>query len=349
MKMPFLSALTIVVALLLSACNGNGKKDQLGTELNVYNWTNVIPMDVIKGFEKQFNVQVNYNNYSSNEELLAKLQAAPGSYDVVFPSDYMVDIMRKQHLLEPVRWSNVPNLKNIDPQFMHAFYDPDNTYSVPFQWSTVGLGINTAKIKVNDPSWDMLFNPKYKGRITMLDDIRYGMAPALIKLGFDVNTKNPDQLAEAKALMISQKPLVKAYSSDTYIDLLKSGEVDIVYGYSIDLLQAARNNKNIAYFIPKEGATKGVESMVIPKNAKHSRLAEAFINYILDARTHARISNYSLATNPNKAALAYIPDSIKNNKNIFPNVAQLQKLIYLHDVGKATTIYDQIWNEIKAH
>ena len=181
----------------------------------------------------------------------------------------------------------------------------------------------------------------------MLDDIRYGMAPALIKLGYSVNTQDAAQLEKARDLMIAQKPLVKAYSSDTYIDLLKSGEVDLVYGYSIDLLQAARQNKNIVYLLPKEGATKGVESMVIPVKAKHIRLAELFINYILNATVHASISNYSMATNPNKAALQYIPDSIKNNPNIFPDSATLVKLYYLHDVGNATPIYNKIWNEIK--
>ncbi|MBC8153015.1 MAG: spermidine/putrescine ABC transporter substrate-binding protein [Bacteroidetes bacterium] len=223
----------------------------------------------------------------------------------------------------------------------------ENRVHYTFQWSTLGLGINSSKQNIKEASWDLLFNPKFKGRITMLDDIRYGIAPALIKLGFSINTQDAKQLSKAKSLMIEQKPLVKAYSSDTYIDLLKSGEVDIVYGYSIDLLQASKQDKNIVYMIPKEGSTKGVESMVIPKNAKHIKLAEAFINYILEPKVHASISNYSMAANPNKAALPYIPESIKSNHNIFPDSSTLEKLVYLQDVGKVTPAYDRIWNEIK--
>lgn len=333
--------------ILLSGCGDSPEKNDLGTELNVYNWTNVIPTGVIQAFEKQYNVKVNYDGYSSNEELLSKLQASPGSYDVVFPSDYMVDIMRKQNLLEKIDWQQVPNFKNIDPKFLHAFYDPENTYSVPFQWSTVGIGVDTSRLNIKEASWDLLFDPKLKGRITMLDDMRYGMAPALIKLGYSINTQDSAQLLKAKTLMLAQKALVKAYSSDTYIDLLKSGEVDLVYGYSIDLLQAGRENKNIIYLLPKEGAAKGIESMVIPIKAKHIKLAQVFINYILDAKTHATISNYSLATNPNKASLPYIPENIKNNHNIFPDSSILEKLYYLQDVGDVTPLYDKIWNEIK--
>lgn len=344
--------LILLTALLLTSflygCGSSEKTSQeLSSKLNVYNWTFVLPETVIKDFEKEFGVKVTYDNYYSNEELLAKIQNPTHGYDVIFPSDYMIEIMIKQKLLSKVNYGNIPNADNIDERFKNSFYDPTNEYSLPFQWTTAGIGVNTDEMKDFDPSWDILFDPGNSGEISMLDDMRYGLAPALIKLGYSPNTKDENALDEAGELMKKQKTLVKAYSSDNYMDLLKSGETSIAYGYSVDFLQMHRELPNIEYVLPKEGSTMAVESMVIPKDSKRKATAEAFINYILRPEVHAKITEYSLAANPNKAALEFLSDEIKNNKNIFPDQSTLDKMVYLRDVGDATPLYDKTWNSIK--
>ena len=190
--------------LLFIAIAGCSKKEErkLSKELNVYNWSYYIGETTIKDFEKEFDIKVNYDNYSSNEELLAKLQTGVAGYDVIFPSDYMVKIMSDQKLLANLNIENIPNYENIDRKFINLPFDPGNKYSIPYQWGTAGLGINISKISENATDWDILWNEKYKGRITMLNDMRFGLVPALKKLGYSINTTNPTQLEEAKQLMM---------------------------------------------------------------------------------------------------------------------------------------------------
>ena len=346
---------SVTVTILFSGCKfpGSSKNNDapkaLDKELHVYNWTNVLPDNVLKDFEAKFGVRIIYDNYFSNEELLAKIQTRTHDYDVIFPSDYMVDIMRKQNLLEKLDSQYIPNRTNIDPKFAGMFYDPNNEYSEAFQGSTVGIAVNLDMVKDFKASWEMLFDKNYKSRISMLDDMRYGIIPALVKLGYDINTTNPSELEKVKNLMIEQKSLVKAYSSDTYIDLIKSGEVWLACGYSIDILQIAHTNPKIQYVLPEEGSARAIESMCIPAGSKRKYTAEVFINYILTPEVHAKISNYSFATCPNKAAMAFINPDIKNNKSIYPDSLVLSRLHFLRDVGNSTKLYDNCWNEIKNH
>lgn len=339
--------LVLLASCIISACNSGNPTQKLSGTLSVYNWSFVVPEDVLHDFENQYHVKLVYDNFSNNEELLAKIQNPSHGYDVIFPSDYMVEIMIKQNLLQKLNFDSIPNAANIDPNFRGKFFDPKNEYSIPFQWSTAGIGINTRFVKDDRTSWDILFDQKYKGKISVLDDMRYGIAIALIKLGYSPNTTNLKELEQAKMMMQKQKPLVKAYSSDTYIDLLKSGEVWISYGYSVDILQMNREMPDIKYIIPEEGATMAIESMCIPKGSTKMETAEAFINYILDPKIHARITKYSLAGNPNAAAKKYLDDSLKNNKNLFPDSTMLTKLVFLKDVGDKTPAYEKTWNEIK--
>lgn len=324
------------------------EKSKLSKELNVYNWSYYIGETTIQDFEKEFGIKVNYDNYSSNEELLAKLQAGVKGYDVIFPSDYMVEIMKIQNLLAPIDFSNIPNFKNIMKRFKNLPFDLENKYSIPYQWGTTGIGVNTAKVEENVNSWNILWNTKYRGRITILDDMRFGLVPALKKLGYSINTINPDELKQVKELMITQKPLVKAYTSDTYIDLLKSGDSWIAYGYSGDIYQVAKDNPSVVYVIPKEGTNIWVDNMCIPKDAPHKYTAEVFINYILRPEVGAGISNYTWYSSPNEPAKEFIKKEIIHDPGIYPSKEVLDKCEFLKDVGEATRLYDRIWNEIKS-
>lgn len=323
--------------------------DKISKKLNIYNWSGIIASDTIANFEKKYNVKITYDNYSSNEELFAKLQAGAIGYDIIFPSDYMVDIMIKNNLIQKINKNKITNLKNISNKFKKLYFDSKNEYSIPYQYTTAALGINTNKVKNFKESWDLLFDSRYKGRISMLDDMRYGIAPALIKLGYSVNTLNIQELQKAKELMFKQKTLVKAYSSDTYIDFLKSGDVWISYGYSPDIFQIAKEKKEIVYIIPKEGTTVAIESMCIPKNAPNKETAELFINYILEPQVHADITNFTWAGNPNGAAYSFIDKNIFNNKSIFLSDSLFQKSEFVKDVGKFSSEYDRVWSEIKSN
>jgi spermidine/putrescine transport system substrate-binding protein len=337
----------ILCILWLVGCPGrqtvNTKK-----ELNVYNWDLYIGETTIRDFEREYGVKVNYDNFSSNEEMLAKIQAGGSGYDVIVASDYMVKSMLEQNLLGRIDLKNISNLSNIDPAFLKLPFDPDNSYSVPYQWGTTGIGVNKSKVKEDVTGWDILWNDKYKGRITMLDDIRFGMVPALKKLGFSINTTDAGELQQAKDLMLKQKPIVKAYSSSTYIDMLKSGDTWIAYGFSGDIFQVAKDNPKVEYVIPADGTNIWVDNMCIPKNAPHKETAELFINYILRPDVSAGISNFTKYSSPNKEAKRFINADILNNPKIYPPKELLDKCEFMRDIGPATRLYDTVWNEIKA-
>jgi len=341
-----------ISAILITSCSCNEQKNEdkkLSDKLNIYNWDGILAPNTVPDFEKQNNIKITYDLYASNEELLAKLQAGAKGYDLIFPSDYMTDIMIKQGMLEKIDLTNIPNYKNISSKFKNLPFDPKNEFSVPFQYSAVGIAVDTSKVKGFKKSWSMLFDEKYKGHISMLDDIRYGLVPALKTLGYSLNTTNEKELNDAKDLMIKQKKLIRAYSSDTYRDMLKSGDVWIAEGYTGDVYQVMRENPNIVYFIPEEGSALAIESMCIPKGAPHKYTAEFFINYILTPKVHGPITNSSLYANPNDSAKVFIDSKILNDKAIFIDNSIIGKSQYIQDVGNFTKLYDKVWTAIKSN
>ena len=335
-----------VFGLTAIGCGKKGKK--LSDKLYVYNWANYVSNTTIPNFEKEFNVKVVYDNFSSNEELLAKLQTGAGGYDVIFPSDYMVGIMQKQNLLEEFEMKNIPNFKNIGSRFKNLPYDPENRYSIPYFWGTTGIGYNSDKITENVDSWKILWDEKYKGKISMLDDMR-GLANAALKLkGYSINTTDPKQIKEAESLLLEQKPLVKAYTSETYIDFLVSGDIWLAQAYSGDVFQAFKENKSMKYSIPKEGSDMWVDNMCIPKGSKNKWTAEVFINYILRPEVSAEISNFTWYANPNDASKDFIKPEIINNKSIYPPDEVLDTCEFQKEAGEATKYYEQLFNKVKS-
>ena len=325
--------------------NGDNK---LSDKLYVYNWAYYISESAIPNFEKEFGVKVTYDNYSSNEEVLAKLQVGATGYDLIFPSDYMVGMMVEQGLLEEFDLTNIPNFKNISKKFKNLPFDPKNKHSIPYLWGTTGIGVNTEKVEEEVDSWSILWNEKYKGHISMLDDMRGIANPALKILGYSINTTDPKQIEEAKQMLIKQKPLVNVYTSDTYIDLLKSGDIWLAQGYSGDVFQVMKENEAVKYVIPKEGADIWVDNMCIPKGAKHKYTAEVFVNYLLRPSVSAEISNFTWYANPNEASHKFIKPEILNNLSIYPPEEVIDKCEFQKDVGEATKYYEQLFNEVKS-
>jgi spermidine/putrescine transport system substrate-binding protein len=341
----------ILVSLLLVSVSGStcirNQPNGLRRELHVYNWSNYVGSKTIADFERRYSVRVIYDNYSSNDELYSKLKAGGAGYDVIVPTDYMVNTMIKENLLEPIDQSKLPNLKNLSKRFVDLPFDPGNKYSIPYFWGTTGIGVNADKVADSVADWGILFDEKYKGKISVLDDMRYTIGMALRYLGYSANTINPDELQKAKQLLIRQKPFVRAYSSDTYMDLLTSGDVWLSYGFSGDVYQTRRQNKSIRYFIPKEGTMIGVDNLCIPKGAKNADLAHVFINFILEPQVAADIANEILYPSPNEASYQYTDKAILNDPSIYPSPEVMNKCEFLRNLGDATQLYEKIWTEVK--
>ena len=312
--------------------------------LNVYNWDTYIAEDTIPNFEKQFGVKVNYDLFDNEEELYATISAGNPGYDVIVPADYMVEIMIAEDLLEPLNLDNIPNLKNVDEAFLDPPYDPGNRYSVPYQWGTLGIGYNIKATGEEITSWAQMWDEKYKGRVAVLDNMREVMGIVLVCLGYDFNSTNAGEIRAARDFLIGHKDLIKVFAPDTGQDLLNQGEVDLTFEWSGDIFAIMEENEDLRYVVPEEGTIIYTDNLCIPKGARHKELAEKFINYILDAKVGADISNYTMYGSPNKASRPYLNDL--DNPGIYPK--DMSKMYFAVDVGEAIELYENAWKEIKA-
>ncbi len=323
-------------------------RTKLSKELNVYNWSDYIADDTIPNFEKEFGVKINYDTYEDNESMLAKLQSGATGYDIVVPTGYMIDIMIKQNMLAPLNHENIPNLKLVTTELVDTPFDPGNKYSVPYQWGTTGFGYNSKHVTGQVDSWKLLFDPTYKGKITMLDDMRGVLAAAQKLLGYSLNSTSESELMDAKKLLMEQKPLLKAYISAPVKSLLISEEVWLSQLWSGDVFMAKDENEDLEYCIPKEGCEVWTDNLAIPKTAPHKYTAEIWINYNLRPEVSASVSNYVHYATPVEPAKKFIDKADLENPGIYPTPEVLRKLEFTKDVGEATRIYDQIWTELKA-
>lgn len=346
------ASIAVICMLLVFAACGGGSKQQSPEEqkqMNLFIWSAYITEPTVKKFEQKTGIKVRFDTYDSNEALLEKMQSGVSDYDVIVPSDYMVRILNKQGLLEKFDKAKIPNLKNLTARFSNLPYDPNNEHSVPYVWGTTGIGYN--KKKVTDPvdSWAILWNPKYKDRILMLDDEREVFGVALKWRGHSLNSTNQAELDEAKGLLMQQKPLVKTYSSSNFDEILLSGDVWLAHGWSGQLAKAADQNKDLAYVVPKEGSTIWVDNMAIPKSSSHKYAAYAFINWILEPQNSAEITNISGYANPTDSAKPFIKPELLHDPARYPDDATLAKCEFLQDLGDTTVVFDKMWTEIKSH
>ncbi len=342
-KVIALIALVVSIAFSLVGC-GEDKPT-----LNVYNWGDYIDPDVIKQFEEEFNVKVNYDTFATNEDMYVSIAKGGTSYDVAFPSDYMIERMIAEGLLAKIDKNNIPNLKYIDEEFLDLDFDPNNEYSVPYMWGTVGILYNKKLVDDKVDSWDILWNEKYKGQILMLDSQRDSIGVALKKLGYSLNTRNLDELEKAKEELIKQKPLVYAYVGDEVKELMVGEEAALAVVWSGDAVALMRENENLAYAIPKEGTNIWFDNMVIPKNAQNKELAEKFINFMNRPEIAAKNAEYIGYSTPNVAAKELLPDDMKNSNVAYPSKEEIANTEIFLDVKDMITVYDKIWLEVKSH
>ncbi len=323
-------------------------------ELNLYAWTDYVPQQLLDDFTAKYGIKVNYDTYSSNEEMLAKLQAGASGYDLVIPSDYTVDIMVKQGMLETLDMAQIPNFANLDPRFLNQYYDPGNKYSVPYQWGTTALAYDKTRVPSEPKSWSDLWDPKYKNRLVLLDDSREVPGMALQVLGFDKNSTDPAQLDQAKAKLIALKPNILLFNSDDPETALITGEAwaGLVYNGNASLARA--EDQNIEYICPTEGCGLWFDNLAIPKDAPHADAAMAFMNFMLEPAESILITKEFPYSNPNKAALDYLKandaaayETYMGFAGTNPSQDFLSRAVEVRDVGDATGLYDQLWTDFK--
>jgi spermidine/putrescine transport system substrate-binding protein/spermidine/putrescine transport system permease protein len=318
-------------------------------QLNVYCWSTYISPRIVRGFENEFHCHVNYDLYDSNEALLAKLQAGNVNYDLVIPSDYMVQILIQQQLLAPLAKSRLPNVwANVDPRFLNLPFDPHNDYSVPYAWGTTGLAYRSDLVHENVDSWDVLFDPRFAGHILLLDDMREVFGMALKKLGYSLNSTNPEEIRQARDLLMRQKPLVKGYNSSNFEEDLAAGDAWLAQAYNGNLTFAMRDEPKIRYVIPKEGCTISVDCACIPRHAPHKELAMEFMNYFHRPEVAAEFVNDCGFNTPNPASAQFVERWMREEPAIFPPPASLTRCEFMRDVGPVIALYDRYWTEIKA-
>jgi spermidine/putrescine transport system substrate-binding protein len=329
-----------------SGGGGSGPEEK---QLNLYNWSDYVAKSTIPDFQKQTGIQVTQDYFSPNEGLLAKLQAGGTGYDVIVPSDYMVSIMIKSDILEPLDMSKIPNFKNVGENYRGLPYDPTNKYSVPYQWGTTGILYNKKELGELEPSWDPMWDSAYNGKIGMLNDERETPGAALYKLGYSVNTKDKDQLAEAETELKKQKPLLRGYFDSTQNrPSVINGDLLLGHVFSGDAFLALSSDKDLDYLIPEPAATRWTDNMAIPKGAEHPDNAHKFINYILGAKPGAALSNYTYYNTPNEAALPMIDNALKKLPGYQLGPRVFERLQIIEDVGAATRAYSNLFTAVKS-
>jgi spermidine/putrescine-binding protein len=317
-------------------------------DLLLYNWSDYMDPDLLTAFGEEFGVTASEDTYTSNEALLAQIRAGGADYDVIIPSDYMVEIMAEEGLLLPLDKDAIPNAANVDETFASPPYDPDLTYTLPYQWGTTGIGVDLEATGPDpEPTWGWLFDPEMAGdlSISMLDDPRETMGAALYYLGHDPNTTDEGELQEA-ADLVAEADWVTTFTSDQYSELLLTGETTVGHGYSgtfLDAMYDADDPDRYAYLIPAEGATIWTDNMAILAGASHPCTAHAFMNFILDAENGAQLTNWTFYASPNAAATEFIDEEVLEDPAIYPEEDVRDDLYFLENTGETEILYTDLF------
>ena len=329
-------------------------------ELYVYNWGEYIDESVIQDFEAETGIHVVYDLFETNEEMYPVIEAGGVAYDVVCPSDYMIQKMVENDLLAEIDFDNIPNIDQIDPEYMERSkaFDPENKYSVPYTWGTVGILYNDKRLEelgVEPPgSWMDLWDPRLSGEILMQDSVRDAFMCALKPLGYSLNSTDPGELEEAKELLIQQKPLVQAYVIDQVRDKMLGEEaaVGVIYSGEMLYLQELAEGKDfhLEYVIPEEGTNLWIDSWVIPKNARNKENAEKWIDFLCRPDIAKRNFEYITYATPNRGAFELLDPELQQNKAVFPDWDSLQDAeVYQYLGDEVDSLYNELWKEVKSN
>ncbi len=316
--------------------------------LYVYNWTDYMNPDLIHQFEQEFDCRVVQDFYDSNEGMFAKIKAGGSGYDLIFPSGYMISIMQQQGMLLPLDLSLIPNIAHMDPLILGITQDRAMTYSVPYMVGSTGIGYQKGRVPDFEPTWGMFDREAYKGRITMLNDMRECIGAALKFLGYSYNSTSDAELAQARDVVIRWKRNLAKFESDQYKNGLVSSEFLITHGFSGDILQVMAESDEIGFVVPREGTSVAVDSMVIPATSRQSGLAHAFINFMHRPEVAAANIMYVQYRCPNLAAYALLDSEIRDDESIFLSDEVMQRCEVILDLGEDNAKFARIWDTIRA-
>lgn len=327
--------------------------------INVYNWGEYIStgseagtLNVNAEFTKLTGIKVNYTNYATNEELYAKLKGGGANYDVIIPSDYMISKMIKEDMLQPLDMSNIPNFQYIMPSFVDPAYDPENLYSVPYTWGTVGLIYNTTMVDIpeEDIDWDILWNPDYADQILMFDNPRDAFAIAEIMMGYSLNTEDEVELTAAANKLKEQKSVVQAYVMDEIFDKMAANDAWIAPYYAGDALTILEENEDLAFVVPKSGTNLFVDAMCIPAGAKQKEAAEMYINFMCEPDIAYANIDYICYSTPHSAAYEMLDEETRNNPVSYPGDDYLNAntTIFVNLSDEANLLMQTLWTEMKS-
>ncbi len=341
--------LTMVACLFVITSCGN-KSDSAQTsgtdkqKLYIYNWTYYIPDAVLREFEKRFNATIVYDMYASNEEMFAKLKAGGTGYDIVFPSGDYVSIMIREKMIDSIDKSKIINFANLDTSVLRKItYDPGCTYSVPYIMGTAGISVNKKLVGTYEKSWDIFNKKELKGRVTLLDDMREVLGGALKTLGYSVNSTNPNELAQAKNVVLKWRENIVKFDAEAFAKGFAAGEFYAVHGYAenVFLELDSSQRKDVEFFIPKEGGAMYMDNMVLLKDAKNKELAYKFMNFIHEPEIFAQVVDFLMLPSINVPA--------RDIRKVSPNyeITDLANSEFKEDLGQHLELYNSIWNEIR--
>lgn len=349
-----LFAVVLVFSMAVPALAADAS-DLAGTTINVYNWGEYISdgsegsMDVNAEFTKRTGIKVNYNNYDTNENMYAKLKSDGVSFDIVIPSDYMIERLIDEDMLQKIDFSNIPNYKYIDAKYKGLYFDPKDEYSVPYNVGMVGLIYNTKMVKEAPTSWSVMWDEQYKGKVLMFDNPRDAFGIAQKLLGQSFNTTDEAEWRAAADKLKAQKPILQGYVMDDIFRKMESGEAAIAPYYAGDFITMHSNNPDLAFVYPQEGVNIFVDSICIPKNAKNKAAAEAYINFLLDPDIAVENANYLGYATPNTAVLTREDYELKGNEYLYPEDQKMPKTEYFYNLPQKTmTLMTDLWSELKA-
>jgi spermidine/putrescine transport system substrate-binding protein len=319
-------------------------------KLNFYNWDTYIGETTLSDFNQATGIETKMDLFADNDELFAKLKEGNPGYDVIIPSDTYVQRMATAGMLIPLDHNKIPNISNIEKQFLDVAFDPGRKYSLPYMWGTIGIGYRISKSQGTPDSWKWLYDSdKYSGKIALLGDGQTVLGQALKYLGKSLNSVNPAEIKMAEELIIAQKRHIKAFADDNGQDLLASGEVHLAQEWNGDILQVMLEDDDISYSVPIEGSMIWEDGIAIPKGAPHPENAHAFINYLLEAEAGAKIADYIQYATPNMAAKKLMGKDYTENPAIFPSAETLARCEASRYLGEAANrLYDEAWTRVNA-
>jgi spermidine/putrescine transport system substrate-binding protein len=352
---PFFSMFLATISLLVLVGCGQSHDEQEESQpsprspqtLYYFTWSDYADPALLTEFEKRTGTRVVVDTFSSNEELLAKVQSGASGYDVLVPSDFMAGVMAKLGLLAELDLQRIPNVKLLEEHLQGLAFDPHQQFAIPYLWGTVGIGYDSQVFPQPPDSWEILWDPQFRGRISMLNDQREVFGMALRSMGHSLNSRDPLVIEQVKEKLIRQKPLVKTYTSEHFDQLLVSGEVVLAHAWGGPIARAMRERPSVKYVVPREGGTIWTDCLAVSESSQKKKLAMEFINYLLDVDVAVKTSTRLLFASANRLVKDRVDTSVRENPAVYPPADTISRMEWMTDVGDAIRYYDRAWTELK--